>query len=62
MGQTAREKSGLHIGDKVCALVGGGGYADTADGPYRLLMPVPKNLTLEEEADVPDVPGWLRPL
>ena len=27
MGQTAREKSGLHIGDKVCALVGGGGYA-----------------------------------
>lgn len=30
MGQTAREKSGLHIGDKVCALVGGGGYAEKA--------------------------------
>ena len=55
MGQTAREKSGLHIGDKVCALVGGGGYAEKAAVPYRLLMPVPKNLTMEEAAALPEV-------
>ena len=55
MGKTAREKSGFRIGDKVCALVGGGGYAEKAAVPYQLLMPIPKNLTMEEAASLPEV-------
>ena len=30
MGKTAREKSGWKVGDKVCALLGGGGHAAAA--------------------------------
>ena len=39
----AREKSNWKIGDKVCALLGGGGYAEYANIKYDMLMPVPEN-------------------
>lgn len=55
MGKTARQKSGFRIGDNVCALVGGGGYAEKAAVPYPLLMPIPKNITMEEAASLPEV-------
>ena len=37
----AKEKSNWKIGDKVCALLGGGGYAQYANVKYDMLMPVP---------------------
>jgi NADPH:quinone reductase-like Zn-dependent oxidoreductase len=37
----AKEKSNWRIGDKVCALLGGGGYAEYANVKYDMLMPVP---------------------
>lgn len=36
----AKEKSNWRIGDKVCALLGGGGYAEYANVKYDMLMPV----------------------
>ncbi len=43
-----------HVGDKVCALLGGGGYAEYAVVPDFMLMPVPKGLTLEEASALPE--------
>ena len=54
MGAVAREKSSYKIGDKVCALLGGGGYAEYANVKYDMLMPVPKNCTIIEAAAIPE--------
>ena len=43
-----------HIGDKVCALLGGGGYAEYVAVKYDMLMPVPKGLTMEEASALPE--------
>ena len=50
----ARKKSNWKIGDKVCALLGGGGYAEYANIPYDMLMPVPKNCSMIEAAALPE--------
>ena len=54
MGCEAREKSGFKVGDRVCALVGGGAYAEEICVPYGLLMPVPQGLSLAEAAALPE--------
>ena len=46
--------SGWKIGDKVCALLGGGGYAQYAAVKYDMLMPVPKGLSMVEAAALPE--------
>ena len=43
-----------HVGDKVCALLGGGGYAEYAAVPAEMLMPIPKGLSFEEAASLPE--------
>ncbi len=50
----AKEKSNWKIGDKVCALLGGGGYAEYANVKYNMLMPVPKNCSMVEAAAIPE--------
>lgn len=50
----AKEKSNWKIGDKVCALLGGGGYAEFANIKYDMLMPVPENCTMVEAAALPE--------
>ncbi len=42
------------IGDEVCALLGGGGYAEYAAVPEFMLMPVPKGLSLVEASALPE--------
>ena len=42
------------VGDKVCALLGGGGYAEYVAVPSFMLMPVPKGITLTEAAALPE--------
>ena len=42
------------IGDKVCALLGGGGYAEYVSVKYDMLMPIPKGLTMVEAAALPE--------
>ena len=54
MGNEAREKSNWKIGDKVCALLGGGGYAEYAAVKYDMLMPVPGNCSMVEAAAIPE--------
>ncbi len=54
IGEEAKEKSDWKIGDKVCALLGGGGYAEYAAVKYDMLMPIPKNCTMEEAAAIPE--------
>lgn len=54
MAEGAKEKSSYKIGDKVCALLGGGGYAEYANVKYDMLMPVPKNCSMVEAAAIPE--------
>ena len=54
IGSEAAKKSDWKIGDKVCALLGGGGYAEYANIKYDMLMPVPKNCSMVEAAAIPE--------
>lgn len=54
VGDGAKEKSNWKTGDKVCALLGGGGYAEYVAVKYDMLMPVPKNCSLVEAAAIPE--------
>ena len=54
IGNVAKEKSDWKIGDKVCALLGGGGYAEYVNVKYNMLMPVPKNCSIVEAAAIPE--------
>ena len=54
IGEEAKEKSNYKVGDKVCALLGGGGYAEYANIRYDMLMPVPQNCTMAEAAALPE--------
>ena len=54
IGDEAKEKSAWKIGDKVCALLGGGGYAEYVSVKYDMLMPVPKGCSMVEAAAIPE--------
>ena len=54
IGAEASEKSNWKLGDKVCALLGGGGYAEYVSVKYDMLMPVPKNCSMVEAAAIPE--------
>ncbi len=43
-----------HVGDKVCALLGGGGYAEKAAVPADMVLPIPQRLSLAEAAAIPE--------
>ncbi|QXQ08410.1 NAD(P)H-quinone oxidoreductase [Sphingosinicellaceae bacterium] len=43
-----------NVGDRVCALLGGGGYAEYAACDARHALPVPANLSLIEAASLPE--------
>ncbi|MDF9832184.1 NADPH2:quinone reductase [Ereboglobus sp. PH5-5] len=45
---------GWKVGDQVCALLGGGGYAQFAAVHHSMLMPVPKGLSLAEASALPE--------
>lgn len=44
----------FRVGDKVCALLGGGGYAQYVASPERLVMPVPEDVSMREAAAIPE--------
>ena len=44
----------ISLGDKVCALVAGGGYAEYCVAPASLSLPVPKNHSMAEAAGLPE--------
>lgn len=50
----ALAEAGLKIGDRVCALVAGGGYAQYCVAPVGQCLPVPKGLSDVEAASLPE--------
>jgi putative PIG3 family NAD(P)H quinone oxidoreductase len=46
---------GYSPGQRVMALVGGGGYAEQAVAPAAHIMPIPRHLSFEEAAGIPEV-------
>jgi putative PIG3 family NAD(P)H quinone oxidoreductase len=45
---------GWRVGDPVCALTHGGGYADHAIAPIGQCLPIPADLSMEEAAALPE--------
>ncbi|MEZ5957304.1 MAG: NAD(P)H-quinone oxidoreductase [Hyphomonadaceae bacterium] len=43
-----------HVGDKVCALLGGGGYAEYATAHEGSALPIPSGLSITEAAALPE--------
>ena len=54
IGAEAAEKSHWALGDKVCALLGGGGYAEYVAVRYDMLMPIPRGISVIEAAALPE--------
>lgn len=50
----AMAAAGLAVGDRVCALVAGGGYAQLCVAPVAQCLPVPKGLSDTEAASLPE--------
>ena len=46
--------AGLKVGDAVCALVAGGGYAELCVAPVVQCLPVPKGWSMAEAASLPE--------
>lgn len=51
----APDGCGRQVGDKVCALLGGGGYAEKVAVPAIMTLPVPKGFSMVEAATIPEV-------
>ena len=45
----------LAVGDRVCALLPGGGYAEYVSIPAAMAIPIPDRLSFEEAAGIPEV-------
>ena len=50
----AMAEAGLALGDRVCALVAGGGYAELCVAPVAQCLPVPEGLSEVEAATLPE--------
>jgi NADPH2:quinone reductase len=50
----ALAEAGLKVGDRVCALVAGGGYAELCVAPVAQCLPVPKGWSDVEAASLPE--------
>jgi NADPH2:quinone reductase len=48
------EESGFRLGDMICALVQGGGYAEYCTAPIEQCLPIPKGLDPVEAASLPE--------
>jgi NADPH2:quinone reductase len=50
----APKQSRWKTGDRVCALLGGGGYAERVAVPAEMVLPVPGNLSMAQAAAIPE--------
>lgn len=53
--EVAKDVTKWKVGDKVCALLGGGGYAEYVAVPAEMVMPIPNGLSYVEAAAIPEV-------
>ncbi len=51
---TAGDVGPLRVGDKVCALLTGGGYAEYCAAPAGSCLPIPRNYSMIEAASLPE--------
>ena len=51
----APEDAQVRPGDKVCALLGGGGYSEMVTAPAGMVLPIPEGLSMIEAASIPEV-------
>jgi tumor protein p53-inducible protein 3 len=49
------EVTGWEVGDRVCALLAGGGYAERVTVSQQMLMPIPGTWSYEQAAGMPEV-------
>ncbi len=54
LSEEAEKESTWKVGDRVCALLGGGGYAEYAAVHHSMVMPIPEGLSFEEAAALPE--------
>lgn len=54
LGEDAEKNSSYKKGDRVCALLGGGGYAEFVSVPYGMVMRMPEGVTTVEAAAIPE--------
>ena len=56
-GEVMEAPSGAAVspGDKVCALLGGGGYSELVTVPAGMVIPIPEGLSMIEAASLPEV-------
>jgi len=47
--------TGHSVGERACALLAGGGYAEKVAAPAGQLLPIPRGLSLQEAAALPEV-------
>ena len=52
--ELGKETKNIKKGDKVCALVSGGGYSEYCLAPYTQCLPIPKILSFEEASAIPE--------
>jgi NADPH2:quinone reductase len=52
--EVSSEEHNWKVGDKVCALVAGGGYATEVVAPASQCLPIPDGFTFEEAASLPE--------
>ena len=53
--EVAKDVTKWKVGDKVCALLGGGGYAEYVSAPADMVMPIPNGLSYVEASAIPEV-------
>ena len=53
--EIGKDAKNWKLGDKVCALLPSGGYAEYVTAPWDMCMPVPKNFSMEQAAAIPEV-------
>ena len=51
----APETSAFKVGDRVCALVGGGGYSEKIAVPEGMVIPIPDEMSMVQAASIPEV-------
>lgn len=52
--ETGKSVTRWKVGDRVCALLGGGGYAEYVAVDERMVMPIPKGLDFVQAASLPE--------
>ena len=57
--QVGHDVRGYNVGDKVCALLTGGGYAEYCCAPVSQILPIPDGISIADASCIPGVSMFL---